>query len=68
MCRRHHVILAPSIEPGASALVGFHGSWTSAEMLVPLAVLPRRELTRRPPFRVGEALVDWWVCLRLPRS
>jgi len=40
VCRGHHVILAPSIEPGASALVGFHGSWTSAEMLVPLAVLP----------------------------
>jgi hypothetical protein len=39
-CRADHAIFATAREPARWAqLVAFHGSWTAAEMLVPLLVV-----------------------------
>jgi Type I phosphodiesterase / nucleotide pyrophosphatase len=41
-CRGTHAVLATAHEPAAvAALVGFHGSFTPAEMIIPLIVLRR---------------------------
>jgi Type I phosphodiesterase / nucleotide pyrophosphatase len=41
-CRADHAVLASLIEPPqVGRMVGFHGSWTAAEMMIPLLIVRR---------------------------